>query len=50
MAPLAAPQAQKAWNPCKAGCPMKTRRTNLASAETRYSYGALYLGLAGLLR
>jgi Zn-dependent protease len=49
MAILAAPQAWKAWRTLRGGIPESEQAYYVASAETRYSYGALYLGLAGFL-
>jgi Zn-dependent protease len=49
MALLAAPQAWKAWKSLRGELSEEERKYYLASAEARYSYGALYLGLAGFL-
>lgn len=49
MAILAAPQTWKAWKSLRGQMPDAERTYYLASAETRYSYGTLYLGLAGFL-
>lgn len=49
MALLAAPQAWKAWKSLRGQLSEAEHAYYLASAETRYSYGALYLGLAGFL-
>jgi Zn-dependent protease len=49
MALLAAPQAWKAWKALRGEQTDEEQAYYLASAETRFSYGALYLGLAGFL-
>ena len=49
MALLAAPQALKAWKALRGEQTEEEQTYCLASSETRFSYGALYLGLAGFL-
>lgn len=49
MAILAAPQTWKAWKSLRGDVSDAERTYYLAKPETRYSYGALYLGLAGFL-
>jgi hypothetical protein len=49
MALIAAPQAWKAWKALRGEQTDEEQAYYLASAETRFSYGALYLGLAGFL-
>jgi Zn-dependent protease len=49
MAVLAAPQAWKAWRHMRGDLDEGEQTYYLASDETRFSYGALYLGLAGFL-
>jgi Zn-dependent protease len=49
MAILAAPQAWKAWKSLRGGMDQDDRQYYLATNETRFSYGALYLGLMGFL-
>lgn len=49
MALLAAPQAWKAWRLLRGDLEEGEQTYYLASDETRFSYGALYLGLAGFL-
>jgi Zn-dependent protease len=45
MALLAAPNVMKAWR----GVPAEEQTYYIASTETRFNYGLLYLGLAGFL-
>ena len=50
MALIAAPQAWKAWQALRGGEQTAEEQAYyVASAETRFSYGVLYLGLAGFL-
>jgi len=49
MAFIAAPQAWKAWRALRGEQTAEEQTYYRASAETRFSYGALYLGLAGFL-
>jgi Zn-dependent protease len=49
MAILAAPQAWKAWKILRGKAGDSDRQYYLASSETKFSYGAMYLGLAGFL-
>ena len=49
MAFIAAPQAWKAWRALRGEQTAEEQTYYLASAETRFAYGALYLGLAGFL-
>lgn len=49
MALLAAPQAWKAWKLLRGDVEEGEHAYYLASDETRFSYGTLYLGLAGFL-
>lgn len=49
MAFLAAPQAWKAWQALRGKLPPEEQAYYLASSETRFNYGALYIGLVGFL-
>ena len=49
MALIAAPQAWKAWQALRGVQTEQEHAYYLANAETRFAYGALYLGLAGFL-
>jgi Zn-dependent protease len=49
MAFLAAPQAWKAWKALRGQLPPEEQTYYLASSETRFAYGALYIGLVGFL-
>lgn len=49
MALLAAPQAWKAWKILRGTTDESDRQYYLASDQTRFSYGAIYIALAGFL-